>query len=349
MESKIRESIKGCFLSEISKDESLTCNIPKNMLMEVTNFCNHSCLFCANSKCTKPRGFIDSNLAKKILKDAYMLGTREVGFYGTGEPLLNRELESHISYAKELGYEYTYITTNGALLTEERAKSLLEAGIDSIKFSINASNREDYYLIHGKDDFDTVIENLVCVDSMRKRLNKKVALYVSHIATRYTDKDQGPLKEKILKYVDDILFLDCRNIAGCMANEIKDYLSVDEKMGLHPQNGVCPLIFKKFHVTYEGYLTMCCADFQNYLVIADLSKENLGDAWNNEHACSLRKKHLSHNLEGTLCFNCVYDCAESIEPIRRELATEYQSQIWDKRTEIAKRVQAWRNGGRVHD
>lgn len=113
---------------------------PDNMLLEVTNACNHSCIFCANSKFDRRRGYIDSELAKKILHEAHELGTENVGFYATGEPLMNQNLEEYIRYAKELGYLYIYITTNGALLTKERAKRLIEAGIDSIKISLNAAN-----------------------------------------------------------------------------------------------------------------------------------------------------------------------------------------------------------------
>ncbi len=119
-------------------EKDLILPIPKNMLLEVTNACNHKCIFCANSKSTKRQRIIDDKFAYRILKEAYELGTREVGFYGTGEPLINNNLEKYIKYAKEIGYEYTYITTNGALLTEERMKKIVESGIDSIKFSFNA-------------------------------------------------------------------------------------------------------------------------------------------------------------------------------------------------------------------
>ena len=82
MESVIRRRIKK---SNIVDKYSLLCDIPKNMLLELTNICNDSCLFCANSKCTKKRGIIAPKLAKSILKEAYEAGVREVGFYGTGE------------------------------------------------------------------------------------------------------------------------------------------------------------------------------------------------------------------------------------------------------------------------
>ena len=321
------------------KDENVICRFPRNMLLEPTNICNHECLMCANSKGTKKKGLIDEKFAKKILKQAYDLGTREVGFYGMGEPLINERLEDYIQYAKELGYEYVYITTNGVLLSEKRARSLLSSGVDSIKFSINAATPEKYYFIHGKDDFDKVINNLICLDSLRKKQQRKVALYISYIATRYTVSDEENFELKYRQYVDDIVFMDCRS-AGDMLDEIKNYLAVSKEADniFSMENNICPMVFNKLHITYEGYLTMCCDDLQNYLAVADLNEENLETAWNNQYACDLRKRHLEHNLKGTRCFNCIYHCTEPIEPINLKLAITYKDHEWNKVTEIEDRI-----------
>lgn len=338
-ENGIKERIKESFQIH---NWDMQCKFPRNMLLEPTNLCNHACLMCANSKGTKKRGMIDKKLAKRVLKEAYALGTREVGFYGMGEPLLDRNLEEYISYSKQLGYEYVYVTTNGALLSEERAKSLIEAGIDSVKFSINAANSKDYCLIHGKDDFDIVIQNLICLDALRKKQKRKIALYISYIATRYTVSDENDFKMNYQKYVDDIVFFDCRG-AGDMIDEIDRYLSVNRESIEPFKDGICPMVFNKLHVTYEGFLSLCCDDLQNYLVVADLNKESLEEAWNNKYACDLRKRHLEHNLKGTRCFNCMNSCNEPIEPLKSELAVYYDSKSWNKEKEIKDRIDKWNN------
>lgn len=43
--------------------------------------------------------------------------------------------------------------------------------------------------------------------------------------------------------------------------------------------------------TCEGYLTLCCVDYQNYLAVADLNTESLNEAWNNAYARELRRKN----------------------------------------------------------
>ena len=48
------------------------------------------------------------------------------------------DLPDYIAEAKRIGYSYVYLTSNGSLATPEKAKAALDAGLDSIKFSINA-------------------------------------------------------------------------------------------------------------------------------------------------------------------------------------------------------------------
>lgn len=317
----------------------VVCDIPKNMLMELTNCCNNTCLFCANSKSTKKRGFIETATAKKILKEAYDLGVREVGFYGgTGEPLLDNHLEEYISYAKDLGYEYTYITTNGALLNKERANAIIKAGLDSIKLSINAVNREMYQMIHGKDEFELVMDNLKYLHSLKQDTNNRFRLYVSYVASRYTDVEQKELEEVFGCYVDEIGYCKCNNVAGYMSEELRQFLSVGNYLSFHPEGGICPLPFKTLYISYEGYLTMCCADFQNYLVVADLKEEKLEDAWNNQYARKLRERHIAHEIEGTRCFNCMNACNEQVMSLREEYAVLIKDKEWLKCDEIEKRI-----------
>ena len=122
-----------------------------NFLIETSNACNHSCIFCGHQKMKRKVGKIDTNFLYDILQQAYDLGTREVGFYATGEPFLVKELPDYIRRAKEIGYDYVYLTSNGSLATPECIRSVIDAGLDSIKFSINAPERRMYEFIHGKD------------------------------------------------------------------------------------------------------------------------------------------------------------------------------------------------------
>lgn len=316
-------------------DKKLTPPFPKNMLIELTNICNHNCIFCANSKMTRKKGNIDENFLFRILKEAFDEGTTEVGFYATGEPFVSKNLALYVTKAKDIGYKYVYITTNGALATPERTREVIEAGVDSIKFSINAGTKETYKSTHGKDEFDIVIDNLRYISDYRKKNNKNFKIFVSSIVTRYSESEKKILEEKLKDISDDIVFINVANQGGMMY-EINENLSINGDEYLIKKMP-CSLPFNSLHVTYEGYLTSCCIDFQNYLTVADLNKVSIKEAWNSEIFIELRKKHLENSIEGTLCYNCIYNKNEGVDPLIPEHATFYDKDKFSKEIDIENR------------
>ena len=276
----------------------------KNLLIEVTNNCNNKCVFCYNDCMKRNRGFIDKDLCFRVLKEAYELGMREVGFYVTGEPLLDKRLTMFIKRAKEIGYTYIYITTNGILANLDRVKKLYDAGLNSIKYSINASNREDYLLIHGTDNFNKVIKNLSEVYDWKKKNNINIKLYVSYITVDLTNKEKEI--DKLFKNsCDEYIVMSAINQGGlipdiCSISHSKEAINSNFKIP-------CSYPFKNIIVTWEGYLTGCCMDFENLLAYADLNKESLSEAWNNKIIKDFRKKQLKGDVKKTICDNCIYN------------------------------------------
>ena len=149
---------------------SETPPFPKNMMMELTNICNHQCVFCGYSKMKRKRTKCDKALMMDVISKAYALGTRELGFYLVGEPFLCEDIGDYVKKAKDVGYEYIYVTTNGALATVDKVQKLIELGLNSIKFSINAAKAETYKRIHGKDDFEAVKKNVIDLFNLRTKL-----------------------------------------------------------------------------------------------------------------------------------------------------------------------------------
>lgn len=272
-----------------------------NFLLELSNACNHACLFCAHQKMLRPVGKMDKAFAYDILQQAYDLGTREVGFYATGEPFLIKDLHEYIAKAKEIGYTYVYLTSNGALATPERIREVIDAGLDSIKFSINAPERKLYEFIHGKDDFDVVMENLKYLNQYRKESGKFYKIYITGILTKYTEDMREDYDKVFEGLADQIVFKLVYNQGGYMP-EIDELLRCkcdDETMRR------CNLPFDAISITYEGYLSLENADYENMLVVADLNKVSLKEGWYGEKMKEMRRRFMENDLAGTLCDGCV--------------------------------------------
>jgi len=312
-------------LKKADRDElySLEPPFPKtNFLIELSNACNHACIFCAHQKMQRKVGHIDKGLCFDILQQAYDLGTREVGFYATGEPFLIPDLADYVRKAKEIGYTYTYLTSNGALATPERIRSVIDAGLDSIKFSINAPQRKLYQFIHGRDDFDVVMEHLRYLNEYRKESGREYKIYVTGILTRFTENLQEKYHEVFDELADQIVFKFVYNQGGYMP-EIDWLLKCDCD---NEERRRCNLPFDAISVTQEGYLSIENADYENMLIVGDLNKTSLRDAWYGDVMKEMRRKFIEDDLGGTLCDGCVHhECrmARAITPEFSQVKEEY--------------------------
>lgn len=301
--------------------EAIFCEnppFPKNMLIELTNVCNHRCVFCAYDKMRRKHGNCDKMFIFDIMKQAYDAGTREIGFYMIGEPLLCKNFEEYIAEAKKIGFTYIYLTTNGALANIERMKVLLKAGLNSVKFSINAGTEKTYKKIHGKDDYQVVKKNVYDLSEYIREYNINVPLFISYIENEWNKDEITIFKQQFENYVDKIYVFPCKNQGGGMLELLeKGIVKDDLKSGsVLP----CSMIFNRLHITYEGYLSACCADINNYMAIIDLHDISLEEAWNSEMMVDLRRQHMSGKLSKIACYNCIYNTDINIMPINSKLA-----------------------------
>lgn len=316
---------------------SLEPPFPKtNFLMELSNACNHACIFCTHQKMRRKVGKMNQELAFNILQQAYALGTREVGFYATGEPFLVPELPMYIRKAKEIGYTYVYLTSNGSLATPERIRAVIDAGLDSLKFSINAPERELYAFIHGRDDFNKVIKHLKYLNQYREENGSSCKIYITGILTRYTEHLQDEYHRIFDRLADQIVFKYVYNQGGYMP-EIERYLRCDSDTALRRK---CNLPFDAISVTWEGYLSVENADYENMLVVADLNKVSLKDGWYGEKMKEVRQRFMEDNLAGMLCDGCVHRIYRPARPLMPEYS-EIQEYVFDE-TLVRTRIENYR-------
>ena len=109
----------------------------------VTYDCNMDCVHCSAKGLDKPdvtpMGIDDYALAAEKLLNA---GALVVNFTG-GEPLLNKDLNSIIKIFQP-SRTLISISTNGALLTEDKLRELKEIGVDSLNISLDSCDRETH-------------------------------------------------------------------------------------------------------------------------------------------------------------------------------------------------------------
>jgi len=299
---------------------------PREVFFDLNNTCNAKCFFCSNSKISN-RAFLDKALGFRLLKEFFDFGTREVALYATGEPFLRQDLADFVCESKRIGYEYVFISTNGILATPERAKPVLDAGLDSVKFSVNASTKLGYERVHGIDCFDAVIENIKWFHSYRKESGLSYKIYLSAVFNSRIKGEQDDLSRLISPYVDEIDYRHCSNQGGNMLeNKLTEKVNSRNLLGSLKEDEYterCPDVFVRCTVTSQGYLTACVVDYQNYLIIADLNASSIKDVWHSDEYVQFRKRHIKGNLKGIICNNCLNNCEEKSFPLSTKYAVPF--------------------------
>ena len=308
------------FRKKEKKDFTLNYNssfadIPKNALIELSNGCNHACVFCYNPEMTRKTMHLNMDTYKEFIKKAVNEGVIEVGLYSTGEPFMTKNLSDYIEFAKDTGIKRVYITTNGALANLEKFKKCINAGLDSIKFSINAGSKETYKTIHGYDDFEKVINNVKSLYEYKKKYNKDIQIMCSFVYTDLTYKEIDDFKKKYGKYFEDMFFQKSMNQGGrtLKSDILTKAINKDnpvEKKSFKP----CAMVWNRLHFSAEGYMTACCVDYENDLLYEKFDKnKKLINQFKKKKITKLKEKHLNNNLDGTICKNCLYNCEEDYE------------------------------------
>lgn len=112
---------------------------PGMCLFTITNACNARCRFCGFSHDLLPRRewrFLDLTAARDAIDILYTNGVRYLAIQG-GEPTLHADLAEIIAHAAALDMQ-PLLVTNGLLLTQERVRQLVAAGVSGFVISIDA-------------------------------------------------------------------------------------------------------------------------------------------------------------------------------------------------------------------
>jgi radical SAM protein with 4Fe4S-binding SPASM domain len=197
-----------------------------------------------------------------------------------------------ISYAKSSKkVDYIDTTTNASLMTKERLKPVLDAGIDKINISIDGMNNETYESFTKTTlEFSEIIENVKWL--YRNKGNTEVVVKIP--ADIINEKEKKEFFEVFGDYSDRIFV---ENFAPCWPEfDVEKHTGVKITKGIYQQEitetNTCPYIFYSFSVNADGLVSSCFLDWKRKLIIGDVRVESMKEIWNSKKMNDLRIMHL---------------------------------------------------------
>lgn len=282
---------------------------PKSVKIELTANCNYKCGFCIKSL-RADNGEMQRSLYTRVIKELRNAGVEELGVFFIGESFTCRWLPDAIKEAKDIGFPYVFLTTNGSAATPERIKDVFDAGLDSLKFSMNYADEAQFKSIANVSSkfFRKAIDNLKKARAIRDAGDYQCKIYASSIAF---DGKQGEMMQDVINeitpFVDEHYLLPLFNMGGAGKVIGRPTQGNPGRLGNMREPLPCWSAFTEGHVTHDGKLVACCfgVGLDDSLIMGDLQKESFMSAWNSERFQFLRKAHLAKNVSGTGCEMCI--------------------------------------------
>lgn len=290
---------------------------PRSVKIELTGRCNYRCGFCAlRTRQVQPLGDMDLDLFRRITTEMRLAGVEEIGLFYLGESTMAPELlvEALRWVKQDLGFDYVFLTSNASLATPELVEQLMVSGLDSLKWSVNAADAEQFKELMGVSTkyFWRALDHIAAARQVRDAGRHRTRLYASSI--RYDGEQQTKMEAllaaRVLPFVDQHYWLPLYSM-GSLATQR------EHELGYRPTAGnqgrldalreplPCWSAFSEGHVTADGKLSACCFDADSRWSMADLREVPFMEAWNSESFQALRAAHLRRDVTGTPCEECV--------------------------------------------
>ncbi len=263
---------------------------PDIVQIESTNLCNAKCVFCPRDEMHRRQGVMDMDLYKKVIDECVTLGITHVRVHNYGEPFLDKQLVEKVRYAKERGIAEVGMISNGSLISEDIAQGMIDAGLDAINISVDASGKEVFESTRLNLDYDVVINNIETLVRLRKASGRVRPKLILSFVRQNNSVDEQQFIEHWRKIADKVHITDLHNWAGTL-NATSDV------------NYPCYRMWQTFTVLWDGRVSLCCADFDGRHILGDLRTSTIADVWNGPAYLGVRRQHLE-NGGPEICRSC---------------------------------------------
>ncbi len=264
---------------------------PGVVRIETTNACNARCTICPHRNMQRPIARMNDALYQRLVDECAWFGCREIHLHNFGEPLMDKQLEDRVSYAKGQGIEKVKIFSNCSLLDYERAKGLIEAGLDEIKISLDGASKEEFESIRVPLQFETVMQNIADLVAMRNAFGSKLKINITCCSTSDKQATMQPLK---------------RIVDGFSFNKIHNWGSGEQNEGCGRLRKPCSRLWNNLTVLASGEVALCCLDYDGRHLMGRLDENtSIREIWNNPAYRQVRKLHKEgRQNEISLCAKC---------------------------------------------
>ena len=296
----ISPELWNLFLAEMDSANNFEqLDHPVQLDIELNSGCNMACPFCLHGYTDIKNKNMPVDTYTRIIDEAAKIGVKSLKLNYINEPMLRKDLEDCIKYAKNAGIPNIYMVTNGTLLTKKRRQSIINSGITKIFISIDASTSEVYDSQRLDGRFPLVVNNVTSLIEERNKMGLEFPIIrVSFLKNSLNIHGAQDFEDFWSDKADLIAFQVMDEVPDLETNlTIKKENVSDEG---------CQFPFKQLVITTHGDILPCCKMSGMKLKIGNIDKITLTEAWESKFMKNLQKQHQGTGWKhNKICADCI--------------------------------------------
>ena len=274
---------------------------PQCVDIELASVCDLACPFCYRQHTVTPDGLLAKDLFFRIIDQCAEMKVPSIKLNWRGESLLHPDLPVCIDYAKQKGILEVLLNTNAVTLTEEKAKAIIEAGLDVIIYSFDGGTKETYERMRpGRfkpNHFGKVYDHIRQFKEIRDAMKSPFPrIKIQMILTKETIQEKEKFASLLGSCVDDLAFKayserggefseipdkhqeKLKQYFGESTKQAKFWLDKDDRLFVSAGRLPCEQIYQRLMITYDGLVCMCCYDWGNRAPLGYIDERAIHDS-----------------------------------------------------------------------
>ncbi len=283
---------------EIFPQRRLVDDFPPYLQIEPSSVCNYRCVFCYETDKTFTRksagymGHMTLDVFRRVVDEA--AGRVEfLSLASRGEPLLCPDIEPMLAYTRGK-FLNLKINTNASLLDEAKCHAILQSGVKTLVFSVDAAEEPLYSQLRVGGNLKRVAANIERFCAIRSTQYRDSALITRVSGVKVSNlQNLDAMQQRWGALVDQVAFVE---------------YNPWENTYQQPLNGIatpCSDLWRRMFVWWDGKVNPCDTDYKSTLSVGNLGERGLGELWTGDAYDALRRAHLTGLRQGqSPCNRC---------------------------------------------
>lgn len=282
----------------------------KKFYIETTSICNLSCTFCPPTQ--RAKGFLSVEDFSKTL-DQVKPFTDYIYFHVKGEPLLHPKIDKLLDIAHEKGFKVN-ITTNGTLITKNKAKLLGKPALRQINFSLHSFDGHP-----GSEDKAGYLADILAFVKEAQELSEVIISYrLWNLDMNNEVNKQREKNRELLGMIEEAYSLDflieerfkpgtgVKIAERIYLNQDPEFKWPDLKEPEDDGKGFCYALRNQAGVLIDGTVIPCCLDGEGIINLGNIHDKPFADIIEGERATNLHDGFSRREAVEELCRKCGY-------------------------------------------